>query len=144
MNINKIKNILKGLFNKVRDFAKKRPKLAIVIAIVIFIALGGGGFFAKKKIEEFTSSKGNDPVFRMFHVDWCPHCKVAKPEFIKSKNSHKGVQFKLVNGEADEDAVKAFNVDGYPTFILTKNGKNTPYEGERTAEGFSTWLKKMA
>ena len=144
LSINTIKNMLIDLYNKIKRFATKRPKLAIVIAIVVFIALGGGGLFAKKKIEEFTSSKKNDPIFRMFYVDWCPHCKVAKPEFIKCKNTHKGVQFKLINGESDEDAVKAFNVDGYPTFIHTKNGKHTHYEGERTSGAFSKWLTKMA
>lgn len=144
MNVTKIKNILLSILKKISDFTKKRPKLAMVIAIVILVILGSGSLFAKKKIEEFTSSRKNEPVFRMFHVDWCPHCKDAKPEFIKCKNSHKGVQFKLVNGESDEDSVKAYNVDGYPSFVLTKNGKHTHYEGERTSQAFSTWLKKMA
>lgn len=143
MNLSKIKNMLMKLFDKIKTFATGHPKLAMVIAIVVIVVLSGGGLFAKKKVEEFTSNK-NDSIFRMFYVDWCPHCKTAKPEFIKCKKSHKGVQFKLLNGEADEDAVKAFGVDGYPTFILTKNGKNTHYEGERTSEGFSKWLTKMA
>ena len=38
--------------------------------------------------------------------------------------------------------VEAYDIEGYPTFIVSKNGKDTVYEGERTTEGFAQFAKE--
>lgn len=78
-------------------------------------------------------------VIRMFKVDWCPHCKKALPEFQavqdqydgKVVNGHK-LSLVVVDGEdpANESMVNDFKIQGYPTVVLTKNGKNIEYDAK--------------
>jgi thiol-disulfide isomerase/thioredoxin len=88
-----------------------------------------------------NSGSAEPPVatIRMFKVDWCPHCKKALPEFQaiqdqyngKVVNGHK-LAFVIVDGEdpANEDLVNQFKVQGYPTVVLTKDGKNIEYDAK--------------
>lgn len=80
------------------------------------------------------------PVFYMFGVDWCPHCKSAKPEFEAIKTS--GVVTRYVNPEKEKQAAAGFDIQGYPTFVLVKDGQKIPYKGERTKAGFEQFLQQ--
>ena len=73
----------------------------------------------------------------MFKVDWCPHCKKAAPEFQKVEDNYNGqlvngykLNFVVVDGEdkANESLVNQFNVQGYPTIVLTKGDDGKPIE----------------
>ena len=66
----------------------------------------------------------------LFKVDWCPHCKTAKPVFDEVEKELNGrpingyvVTFKTVDCEAEPDMADKFKVDGYPTIKLVKNGE---------------------
>lgn len=78
-------------------------------------------------------------TIRMFKVDWCPHCKKALPEFQAVQNQHNGkvvnghkLSFVVVDGEdpTNESMVNDFKIQGYPTVVLTKNGKNIEYDAK--------------
>jgi thiol-disulfide isomerase/thioredoxin len=88
-----------------------------------------------------SGADNNHPVavIRMFKVDWCPHCKKALPEFQAVQNQHNGkvvnghkLNFVVVDGEdpANESMVNDFKIQGYPTVVLTKNGKNIEYDAK--------------
>ena len=78
-------------------------------------------------------------TIRMFKVDWCPHCKKALPVFQeveneyndKVMNGHK-LNFVVVDGEdaANQSLVNEFKIQGYPTIVLTKDGKNIEYDAK--------------
>ena len=107
--------------------------------------------FTNNDVEEFAN---NDMVFRMFHVKWCGYCTKAKPDYMKFMAQSNG---KVVNGrtlrvemidceesKANADLAKSLGVKGYPTFILSKNGTNTNYEGgDRSPKGFLSWVKSL-
>ena len=38
--------------------------------------------------------------------------------------------------------VEAYDIEGYPTFVLTKEGKDKIYEGDRTVEGFEQFISE--
>tara|TARA_B100000902_G_C27051085_1_gene784193 strand:- start:182 stop:535 length:354 start_codon:yes stop_codon:yes gene_type:complete len=94
-------------------------------------------------IENFTGDDDNKKVFRMFHVKWCGHCKDAKPKFIEFMKKNPDVNAELIDAEDDknEEIVKAHEIEGYPTFILTKNGEDTLYDGDRTVKGFEEFIE---
>jgi len=81
-------------------------------------------------------------------VDWCPHCKKAQPEFQKVQDKHHGKMVKghklelvVVDGEHpnNESLINEFKIQGYPTVVLTKDGKNVEYDAkvdEHTLEKF--------
>ena len=78
-------------------------------------------------------------TIHMFQVEWCPHCKKAAPEFQKVEDKYNGkvingykLHFVSVDGEdpKNEQMVNQFNVQGYPTIVLTKDGKNIEYDAK--------------
>ena len=73
----------------------------------------------------------------LFKVDWCPHCKSAKPIFDGVEKELNGrpingyvVSFKTVDCEAEPDMADKFKVEGYPTIKLIKNGEVIEYDAK--------------
>lgn len=101
--------------------------------------LGPGGT-RRMLYEGFADS--SMPTFFMFGVDWCPHCVSAKPEFEKLKETigdRANVVF--VNPEKDKAAAQGFEIQGYPTFYLVKDGQKIKYNGNRKHADFESWLR---
>ena len=80
--------------------------------------------------KEFIEQDPYKPAkMKFFYVDWCPHCKTAKPiwEKVKQKYHNKKINntlvlFEEINCETkggDEIATK-YGINGYPTIKLTK------------------------
>ena len=140
--------------------------VTLIVCLVIFIVVAlyylykcirstEVEYFEEATEEEETENfANNDVVVRMFHVKWCGYCKRAKPDFMKFMQQNDG---KVINGRKvsiemvdceenknNEALAKKFGVQGYPTFILTKDGKNNSYEGaDRSPKGFLSWVKSL-
>ncbi len=159
-----IKSSVQGIVN----FVKNNFKLLIIAAVVAAV-----GFFVIKKYvltkptapvqqTETPSVEGFDDgtnTLRIFHVDWCGHCKKMVPEFNKlmelPEDDHdteekelsiknKPVKLVKVNPEkssSGEELAKKFNVQGYPTIVLTSGGKDIHYEGGPSADSLKTFLE---
>ena len=106
-----------------------------LILLYIFLCMN-----SKKKITGGDSKK--NATFILYYVDWCPHCKVVKPEWekLEKDNELKMVEIKKVNCEENEDVVNELGIEGFPTILYTKNGKVEPYNGEREYEEFKQFL----
>jgi thiol-disulfide isomerase/thioredoxin len=82
------------------------------------------------------------PTFYMFGVDWCPHCVKAKPEFEQlTKTIGDRVNVVYVNPEKNKTAASGFEIEGYPTFYLVKDGQKIKYSGDRKQGAFESWLR---
>ena len=125
--------------NSAVKFLLKNSKVIICVVAAVVIALAIIGYFRNYRRENFNSDDTKPTVY-MFSVDWCPHCKAAKPEFEACENS--SVNFKLINCEDDvnKELISGFDIEGYPTFALVKEGNKVYYDGERTKEGIEAWL----
>ena len=88
-----------------------------------------------------ASGTGEPPTatIHMFQVRWCPHCKKAAPEFQKVEDKYNGkvingykLHFVCVDGEdpKNEQLVNEHKIQGYPTVVLTKDGKNIEYDAK--------------
>jgi thiol-disulfide isomerase/thioredoxin len=88
-----------------------------------------------------NSSTDNSKIatIRMFSVGWCPHCKKALPEFQEVENEYAGktvngykLDFVVVDGEdpANKLVTDEYHVTGYPTIVLTKDGKKIEYDAK--------------
>lgn len=145
-------------------------KQLVLLAIVSIVCICVMGYYLyrcinpiyenfEEEVDENLSGpetfSNNEVVMRMFHVNWCGYCKSAKPHYTEFKNSIDGktingrvVKVELIDFEdkANEDIVKQFEsvVEGYPTIILTIDGKNNIYQGDReSASSYITYLKEM-
>lgn len=97
---------------------------------------------------------GTTPAFTLYHVDWCGHCKRAKPEFQKLDDHYAADGYKrLVVRQVDcEDPVykaevSAMNVRGYPTMYFHPGGSPDPktavkYEGPRTYAAMHAFVEQ--
>jgi thiol-disulfide isomerase/thioredoxin len=83
-----------------------------------------------------TAPTGKDIVITLYYVDWCPHCKTAKPEWNKFFDEYNG---KNVNGynivcidlnctddsnEKIQQMLTKQNIDSFPTVRAVIPGDN--------------------
>lgn len=106
---------------------------AIVVSVLLFTA-----FMKRKSIEKFfVSSK---VVF--YYMTDCPHCIDADPEWEKFVEKAKAAGISTEKIESSDAKASAAKVTSFPTFIFTKDGKDTVYDGDRTADAFMAFANK--
>jgi thiol-disulfide isomerase/thioredoxin len=84
-------------------------------------------------------------VFTFYLLPRCPYCVTAKPEWNALKSSYgSSVSFREVDSGTDRAEAKSLGIEAFPTFVLTApDGTKSFYEGERTAEAWSDYLRAM-
>ena len=105
------------------------------------------GFSSDDKIK--SALEDNKPGFVAFVADWCGYCKKLKPQWHEFENNYNGNSVNVLSVECTKykDLGKKHDVSGYPTIKYLPNGLNDSsgaidYEGERTPDGFSSFLSK--
>jgi thiol-disulfide isomerase/thioredoxin len=87
----------------------------------------------------------------LFYVDWCPHCKTAKPEWNSLKEEYDG---KTINGyivvfeeynctdesSEIEELINKYKIDGYPTIKLIKDNQVIEYDAKPTKSTMEQFL----
>jgi hypothetical protein len=91
---------------------------------------------------------GSEPsTLYMIGVDWCPHCRNAKPGFQGMGSTAtidgQAVSFQYLDGEKDKDRLPPCEVGGYPTFCFLHKGKAHRYQGPRSPEGYKDFVQKV-
>jgi thiol-disulfide isomerase/thioredoxin len=138
--------------------------LAIVIGIICLLVAGyyTYKYYANSKTA-FTANRENVPkdqnsnktaTLMLFFVDWCPHCKTAKPEWDNLKSQYDGKQ---INGytvsfeehnctnETDEvsQLMDKYNIEGYPTIKLIKDNQVIEYDAKPTKSTMEQFLNTV-
>lgn len=141
--------------------------LFLCTGVAILIAI----FFLFKKynlkvkiLERFTSNNENDASsssngsksaeLMLFSVDWCPHCKTAKPEWENLKASLEGKQINGYNivfsdwnctQESDEinNLINKYKIEGYPTIKLLKDGQIIEFDAKPTESTLKDFLNNV-
>lgn len=138
-------------------------KLMILILFVIFAYAAYYGYHSiyLKRASKFSnvansggSSSGNVATVYMFHVDWCPHCKKALPEWNSFVSAYDG---KEVNGHVikcvDVDCTKEssevtsiidqYNIESYPTIKLVKDDKVIEFDSKISQNTLEQFVNTM-
>ena len=87
----------------------------------------------------------------LFYVDWCPHCKTAKPEWNALKEEYDGkningyvVVFEEYNCTDEsseiEELINKYKIEGYPTIKLIKDNQVIEYDAKPTKATMEQFL----
>jgi len=100
-------------------------------------------------------NNGSSVIIRIFTVDWCPYCTKAKPEWnsFKSKyhgKTHKGYSISCVEHDCTKSKdpeikklVDKFNIKGYPTIKMEKDGQVIDFDAKVTVDGLSQFVENV-
>ncbi|KAL8473472.1 hypothetical protein ACS0TY_030345 [Phlomoides rotata] len=132
--------------------------LLVSVALVALLSVTPAAADEVEKVLTLDHSNFSDIVSNHsfivveFYAPWCGHCKSLAPEYEKaasilSSNDPPIVLSKVdANEEANKELASEFQVQGFPTIkILRNGGKNIQeYNGPREAAGIVDYLKKQA
>ena len=151
---------------KVRSYLSWRM-LFILLTIVVLIAAivyvyrkylvpkMSPTYVENKEFIEDDSAVDRDAEMMIFTVDWCPYCKKAMPVWNKFKEEYDGkkingytLYFKTINctDEKDvevKDLLNKYNIDGYPTIKLVKDGEVISYDAKPEFETLQQFLQTV-
>lgn len=136
--------------------------LLISILILIFAFVGQYAYttYYKKTIDNKFANVANanrrnkEAEVMFFHVDWCPHCKTALPEWNNFKKQYNN---KEINGYIvkckDIDCTKetsevtnlmhTYEIESYPTVKLLKDTNTIGFESKITAHTLEQFVNTM-
>lgn len=100
------------------------------------------------------SYSNNTAELMFFYADWCPHCKAAKPIWndLKAEYENKTINgYKVIFTDVDcseetsevEKLMNQYNVEGYPTIKLIKDGQIIEYDAKPSKETLTKFLNTV-
>lgn len=150
------------LVQRIKGLMNWKVGVCVVIAILLVVI----GYYTYKEYANkttFHANRENIPkdqnsnktaTLMLFYVDWCPHCKTAKPEWENLKSEYDG---KSINGytvtfvehnctnETDEvsQLMDKYNIEGYPTIKLVKDNQIIEYDAKPTKSTMEQFLNTV-
>ncbi|KAM8882371.1 protein disulfide-isomerase A4 isoform 1-T1 [Synchiropus picturatus] len=95
-----------------------------------------------------TFMEGKDTVLVEFYAPWCGHCKQFAPEYEKIAQALKENDPPIPVAKVDATEAKTvsgrFDVSGYPTIKIFKNGEPVDYDGARTQDAIVARVKEVS
>ena len=110
------------------------------------------GLFATAQVAPLTRHNFSEAVkpselwLVKFYAPWCGHCKSLEPEWAaaaaKTSKLKPKVYLAKVDADQHKDLAGKYDVSGYPTIKIFKNGKiDGDYDGPREAKGIVKFVK---
>jgi thiol-disulfide isomerase/thioredoxin len=155
-----------GLLSKIKN-NMSMGTMSIIVVVIILIGISiyyyykstgtknGTSYFANhENINSGGGNGSNQAELLLFSVDWCPHCKTAKPEWDSLKQDYQG---KTINGYTIiftdvnctnetpevEKLMNTYKVEGYPTIKLLKDGQIIEYDAKPTKATLVQFLNSV-
>ena len=135
-----------------------------IVAAIVFIIVAVFVYFqfvkpalkpsytANREKDQGDHSKEAELMF--FYVDWCPHCKTAKPDWEELRSEYEN---KTINGyriifteinctdesEEVEKLMNKYKIEGYPTIKLLKDGQIIEYDAKPSKDTLIQFLNNV-
>ena len=151
-----------GFLNKLKSFIPSfNMKTAGIILLVLVVVIVGLYMYNNQKSqqmrENFQDGADDDKhtaELMFFSVDWCPHCKTAKPEWEQLKAEYKDKKingYKVIFTDIDctketpqiEKLMNTYKIEGYPTIKLLKDGQVIDYDAKPTKDTLVKFLNTV-
>jgi thiol-disulfide isomerase/thioredoxin len=113
--------------------------LVVLVVCLVYNRLCSYEKTARTSTHQSSSQNDNKVSIVMYYAPWCGISVQFMPEWKKlvQKAKQYGVNTQMINCEENESNVKLCQdkqIEGYPTILVTKNGKKVEYEGTRDAD----------
>ena len=151
--------MLTSLLAKLRanpmSFALMLVTVAILIAASIYVFQNmKPDLTTQLEPGETSNVSSNEAEIIFFYANWCPHCKAAMPHWneVKKQYDSKTINgYTLVFTEVDcsEETPKIkkitdeYDVEGYPTIKLVKNGEVIDYDAKPTKQTLEKFINSV-
>lgn len=86
---------------------------------------------------------GKKTKVMLFKAEWCGHCKSFKPIWDIVTKQYDNLDFVVYDSDKNVDDITKYNVSGFPTIIVEKDGNTFEYNEERNADSFNNFLKEL-
>jgi thiol-disulfide isomerase/thioredoxin len=111
-------------------------------------------FRANREHEPYDKNSNKTATLMLFTVDWCPHCKTAKPEWETLQSEYEGkningynVVFTVHNCTIEtpeiEELIAKYKIEGYPTIKLIKDNQVIEYDAKPTKNTMEQFLNTV-
>ena len=137
-----------------------------IVAIVVIVIFGWlarrlYGQHIQKKLDDKNfgdianaNTNGKELPIYFFHVDWCPHCKTAMPEWRGFRDSYHNKQkmgYNIrcidINCTAEDEETQAnlnkFGIDSFPTIKMVKDEEQIDFDARITSDNLENFLDTM-
>lgn len=155
-------NLVEVIYKKVI-----RPYQYVILLVTMIILFSVAGYYGYQYyFKEETAmgdvanankgANGGGEVVEvfLFHVDWCPHCKRAMPEWSSFKQQYDGKQ---INGYevkctdvdcTDETSevtnyINKYDIESYPTVKMVKGSQTISFDAAVTSENLESFVEMM-
>jgi thiol-disulfide isomerase/thioredoxin len=140
--------------------------ILIIVAVILFISIACAYYYfyivpssnamyrANKELVPQCNQGNKEAELLFFYAEWCPHCKTAKPvwESLKAQYENKTINgYKVIFTEINcttenaevEKMMDKYNVEGFPTIKLLKDGQIIEYDAKPTKETLEQFLNTV-
>lgn len=156
-----------GILSRMKSF-KFTPNVIIgIIILILFIAISiycykkfvaptmSASYKANREPVDGSKSNNNKTAeLMLFYVDWCPHCKTAKPiwEELKSEYQEKTINgYKIIFTDINcttespdiESMMNKYKIEGFPTIKLLKDGQVIEYDAKPSKATLEQFLNTV-
>jgi thiol-disulfide isomerase/thioredoxin len=149
--------MLSNVFSNLKNTLFTKRTLIVLLSAIVLV--GVSYYFYNNYVlpriqpsfvqnNEFVKDdKNSEAEIMLFYVDWCPHCKTAKPiwEEVKEKYNGKNINnttlyFKEVDCEKNEDLADKYNINGYPTIKLVKENEIVNFDAKPSEKTLTQFI----
>jgi thiol-disulfide isomerase/thioredoxin len=131
---------------------------SILLIITLVISYYVWNSYLSNKVNYDSNRENNDnnetPTktahLMLFYVDWCPHCKTAKPEWNALKEEYDGTningyvvvfeEYNCTEESSQEELIEKYKIEGYPTIKLIKDNQVIEYDAKPTKDTMAQFL----
>ncbi len=147
------------------SFSNMDWKMYLAITVIAIILVFISYYYYKQYNTSVTSYNANrehggstgenkQAEMILFYVDWCPHCKTAKPEWENIKTEYEGrningynlmfTEYNCTNETPEiEELINKYNIEGYPTIKLIKDNQVIEYDAKPTKSTMETFINTV-
>lgn len=118
-SMKKLSGASNSVAKSLKNMCNSSENIVILVLLVILVILVV--YYVRQNNEAFSER----PTVYFFYVDWCPHCKTAKPKVKEFKSKNPNINVKEVNCDKEKELARKFNVRAYPTVYLVKGEEKT-------------------